>query len=69
MAASSNTTTESKAVEKRPRKLAKRKNTDKWGYFFVAPFFIFFLIFNFYPMFYTIYLSFTDLAGWATEAN
>lgn len=51
------------------RKLAKRKNHDKWGYVFMAPFFLFFLAFNFYPMFYTIYLSFTDLAGWATEAN
>lgn len=53
----------------KPRTLAKRKNHNKWAYIFVAPFFIFFLIFNFYPMFYTIYLSFTDLAGWATEAN
>ncbi|SFC27173.1 multiple sugar transport system permease protein [Alkalibacterium subtropicum] len=69
MATSTETTTEKDVAEKRPRNLAKRKNTDKWGYFFVAPFFVFFLIFNFYPMFYTIYLSFTDLAGWATEAN
>lgn len=51
------------------KKLAKRKDHNKWGYIFIAPFFIFFLIFNFYPMFYTIYLSFTDIAGWATEAN
>jgi multiple sugar transport system permease protein len=60
-----------KSVENtaKPKKLAKRKNRNKWGYIFVAPFFIFFLIFNFYPMFYTIYLSFTDLAGWATEPN
>ena len=69
MATSSDTISESKTAVKRPKHLAKRKNTNKWGYFFIAPFFIFFLIFNFYPMFYTIYLSFTDLAGWATEAN
>lgn len=64
-------TTEAKVTTKEstPKKLAKRKNHNKWGYVFVAPFFVFFLIFNFYPMFYTIYLSFTDLAGWATEAN
>ncbi|WP_423189944.1 carbohydrate ABC transporter permease [Alkalibacterium sp. f15] len=69
MATSSTTSTGSKADAKRPKHLAKRKNHNKWGYIFVTPFFLFFLIFNFYPMFYTIYLSFTDLAGWATEAN
>lgn len=61
--------TKTKAETIRPKHLAKRKNHNKWGYIFIAPFFLFFLIFNFYPMFYTIYLSFTDLAGWATEAN
>lgn len=71
MATTHETTTKSKtkAATIRPKHLAKRKDHNKWGYIFVAPFFIFFLIFNFYPMFYTIYLSFTDLAGWATEAN
>ncbi|WP_461205465.1 carbohydrate ABC transporter permease [Clostridium sp. DL1XJH146] len=40
---------------------------SKYGYFFVAPFVIAFLIFQLYPILYTINLSFTDLAGWATE--
>lgn len=63
------TTTTTTTVTGKKKRLAKRKNHDKWGYVFMAPFFLFFLTFNFYPMFYTIYLSFTDLAGWATEAN
>ena len=39
----------------------------RFGYLFLAPFFIAFLTFNFYPTIYTIFLSFTDLSGWATE--
>ena len=42
---------------------------DKYGYMFVAPFILIFLIFQLYPVFYTFQLSFTDLAGWATELN
>jgi multiple sugar transport system permease protein len=48
----------------------KKKKTvsySKYGYLFVAPFVIAFLIFQLYPIIYTINLSFTDLAGWATE--
>lgn len=42
---------------------------DKYGYLFVAPFILTFLTFQLYPIFYTFQLSFTDLAGWATELN
>ncbi|SHH45054.1 carbohydrate ABC transporter permease [Clostridium grantii] len=53
------------------KKEGKRKTISysKYGYFFVAPFIIAFLIFQFYPILYTINLSFTDLAGWAEEFN
>ena len=34
---------------------------NNWGYFFVAPFVIVFLIFSVYPVLRTLYLSFTDL--------
>ena len=37
--------------------------TNRWGYFFVAPFIVVFCIFNLWPTFYTILLSFTDLRG------
>jgi len=37
--------------------------TNRWGYFFVAPFVIVFCIFNLWPTFYTFLLSFTDLQG------
>jgi len=44
----------------------KRKSIsyDKYGYFFVAPFFITFLIFQLYPICFTFYTSVTDAAGW-----
>ncbi|WP_261805889.1 carbohydrate ABC transporter permease [Lapidilactobacillus luobeiensis] len=42
---------------------------NRYGYYFLLPFFIIFLIFSLYPILYTIYLSFTDLAGWNTQSN
>ena len=45
----------------------KRKSIsyDKYGYIFVAPFFITFLIFQLYPIFFTFRTSLTDAAGWS----
>lgn len=51
------------------RKLATRKNVEKYGYLFIAPFFIVFAIFNLYPTLYTIALSFQDISGFAVEGN
>lgn len=42
---------------------------DKYGYMFVTPFILAFLIFQLYPIIYTFQLSFTDLAGWETDLN
>ncbi|MCH4057969.1 MAG: sugar ABC transporter permease [Lactobacillaceae bacterium] len=42
---------------------------NRYGYYFLLPFFIVFLLFSLYPIIYTIYLSFTDLSGWNTDAN
>lgn len=47
------------------KKQSKWKEIGKYGVLFIAPFFIVFFIFNFYPTLYTIFLSFTDAAGWA----
>lgn len=33
---------------------------DKWGYLFIAPFVLVFLVFSLYPMIYSIILSFTN---------
>ncbi|HEY8423156.1 MAG TPA: sugar ABC transporter permease [Clostridia bacterium] len=44
----------------KPRKKLKSISYGKYGYFFVAPFVAFFLIFSFYPTFYTFLLSFTN---------
>lgn len=42
------------------RKTVKKENT---GYLFIAPFFLFFIIFNLYPILYTLRLSFFQWDG------
>ena len=44
----------------------KRKSVsyDRYGYFFVAPFFIVFLIFGLYPIIFTFRTALTDAQGW-----
>jgi multiple sugar transport system permease protein len=41
--------------------------TNRWGYFFVAPFILVFCVFNLWPTLYTFILSFTDLRGLRTD--
>jgi len=41
----------------------KWKNSNRYGYLFIAPFFIVFLIFSLYPILYTFYLSFQRWDG------
>lgn len=55
----------SKVKTKKKRKSLESYNN--YGYIFLLPFFLVFLIFNLYPTLYTILLSFTDLSGWNTE--
>jgi multiple sugar transport system permease protein len=43
--------------------LGHETRTNRWGYFFVAPFVLVFCFFNLWPTFNTIMLSFTDLRG------
>lgn len=45
----------------------KRLNYDRYGYYFILPFIIVFLLFQLYPIAYTIYLSFTNLHGLSTH--
>lgn len=53
-------------------KIRKRKKSindvNRWGYVFIFPFIIVFLIFSIYPIFKTLYLSFTNFNGFA-DAN
>ncbi|MBQ7943688.1 MAG: sugar ABC transporter permease [Lachnospiraceae bacterium] len=37
------------------------KNYDNWGYLFVLPFVVVFLVFNIYPVLRTLYISFTNM--------
>ncbi len=37
------------------------KNYDNWGYLFVLPFVVVFLVFNVYPVLRTLYISFTNM--------
>ena len=48
-------------------KKVRRKSIsyDKYGYLFVAPFVIVFLVFQLYPIFFTFRTSLTDAATWA----
>jgi len=43
--------------------------TNRWGYFFVAPFVVVFCVFNLWPTLYTFMLSFTDLKGLRSDLN
>lgn len=50
-------------ASKTPR---RRKVTyDHYGYFFIAPFFIVFLVFQLYPIYFTFKTSLTDAVGWS----
>jgi len=40
------------------------KKHSKFGYFFISPFFLVFAAFSLYPVFYTLYLSFTRYPGY-----
>ena len=50
-------------------KKARFERYNRYGLLFIAPFFLAFLVLQLYPIFYTIFLSFTDLKGWSTEAS
>jgi len=51
------------------RLIGHEAKTNMWGYVFVAPFVIVFLIFNLWPTINTISLGFTDLKGFARVRN
>ncbi|MDR0290433.1 MAG: sugar ABC transporter permease, partial [Treponema sp.] len=44
-------------------KAGQETRTNRWGYFFIAPFVIVFCIFNLWPTLNTFILSFSDLRG------
>ncbi len=44
-------------------------NYDRYGYLFIAPFFIVFLIFQLYPILFTFKTSLTDAVGWDKILN
>ncbi len=52
----------------REKKSVKKRDINKTGYLFVAPFVIVFLIFCVYPVLRTLYLSFTDYQGFGEPA-
>jgi multiple sugar transport system permease protein len=50
--------------------VAKSKlSKGKYGWFFIAPFFIVFLIFQLYPMLYSLYVSFIKWDGMSPEST
>lgn len=52
-----------------PKKKRKGVSYDHYGYLFVAPFFIVFLIFQLYPIFFTFRTAFSDAMGWEKILN
>lgn len=44
-------------------KKQKKLSYDRFGYYFILPFIIVYLLFQIYPIVYTIFLSFTNLHG------
>lgn len=46
------------------RRRSRRISPGAYGYLFIAPFFIVFVIFQLYPILYSLYLSFTDWEGY-----
>lgn len=52
------------------KKVKQKKHSltgyNKWGYAFVLPFVVVFCVFSLYPVFRTLYLSFTEYKGFGT---
>ena len=49
--------------------IGKRINKEHYGYFFIAPFVIGFLVFGLYPVLHTLGLSFTDTTLMKADSN
>lgn len=47
-------------------RIKKRRNRNNMAYLFIVPFVVTFLIFSVYPVFRTLYLSFTNFKGFGT---
>ena len=43
----------------------KKVNYDKYGWYFILPFIIVFLVFSLYPILYSLQISFTDLKNFS----
>ena len=58
-------------MQTQPAVKAKHKSISysKYGYLFIAPFFITFLIFGLYPILFTFKTSITDAVGWEKVLN
>lgn len=60
---------ETNIISEKSTQIGKRKKSindiNRWGYVFILPFIIVFLIFSIYPIFKTLYLSFTNFNGFA----
>ena len=52
------------AQVKSPRKGLSKVNYNRYGYFFVFPFVVVFIIFQLYPIFFTFRTSLSDAVGW-----
>ena len=51
------------------RLIGNEARLQRWGYFFVLPFVVVYLVFHFYPTVYTFFLAFTDAGGLRRTVN
>ena len=56
-------------MQKTTAKKSGFERYNRFGYYFLAPFFIAFLLFSAYPIIYTFMISFTSMTGWQSLAN
>ncbi len=56
-------------TKKKPTKKLKFEKYNRYGYYFLIPFAIGFLLFQLYPIIYTFQISFTSMNNWQTLAT
>ena len=57
------------AIRPRRKTLGHEARTNRWGYFFIAPFVIVFCVFQLWPILNTFILSFSDMKGLRNDIN
>jgi multiple sugar transport system permease protein len=60
---------ENVTTKKKTKKSKGFESYNRYGYYFIAPFFIIFLLFQLYPIIYTFMISFSNMSGFTSYAD